>query len=399
MRFIESGIPHDRYKYVLLLMCWLGLFYICLNRNIVSSVLPSLMDEFGLSYTTAGFLISALILTHASLQLPSGYLADRFSKRKLIVLCTIAYSSVTTITGLFSSSYLLLVIFQVLMGVSGSFFFISAQSLVVENFSPEKRGKALGIWITAFPSSILAAALVFPMLTKMSGWRTPYVLSGLFGFVVVFVLWKMIKEPKRVSSDYTGSFSSVVRNPLINRLVIIGFFLTQIVGFSSLLPTFLVKEYELDLTMAGLLWSITPIASILGSIVGGSLCDAFKKRTILILTSSFSSAILLSLFMFSKVLFLVLAVLIFVIVAERIAEMATTTLVANLTKNGKRGKILSYFNMAGIGSMGFSTSIIGLMADNFGYASIFAFLSSTMLFSSIFSMTIPVECQNSGTDQ
>lgn len=378
-----------RYKYVLLMMCWLGFFYNVLNRNIVSSVLPLIMGEFALSYTESGFIISMLILTHTLLQLPSGYLADRFDKRKLTTSCTILYSFATIIAGLFSSTYPQLVLFHGLMGVAGSLYFISSQTLIVEYFSPEKRGKALGIWFTAFPISILVAALVFSPLAETSGWRIPYIVSGLLGFVVAGLLWITIKEPEKVTHGFSGSYLHVIRNPLINKLAIISFLIVQIAGFISFLPTFLVKEYELDLTMAGLLWSITPLASIFGSIIGGSVCDAFDKRKMIILSSFLSSSILISLFVFSRFLSVVMFAFVIVIIAERIAELATTTHLANLAKTEERAKTLAYLNMAGIGAMAVSTSAIGLMADNFGYASIFVFLSFTMLLSSVVALKIP----------
>lgn len=281
------------------------------------------------------------------------------------------------------------------MGITGSFIFVNTQTLIVESFH-EERGKALGIWFTAFPFSILVAALAFSPLANTYGWRFPYYSSGLFGLAVAFVLWRMLEEPnseKRVSG-HSGSFAPIVRNTLINKLALVPFLTIQIIGFISFLPTFLVNEYKLNLVWAGLLWSLTPIAQIIGSVASGFLCDLYEKKRMIVIATGLSTLALFLLYTLANFLFPVLFIFVFVIIADRIVELSTTTYAANLSKPGQTGKLMSYINTIGISAMGISTLSLGIMVDNFGYSSVFIFMGLAMLLSSLIAFTIPAENKN-----
>ena len=61
--------------------------WICnyLIRMALSSLLPPIIEEFGLSYTSAGFLSTGFFYAYLAMQLPAGVLGDRFGRKRLLL--------------------------------------------------------------------------------------------------------------------------------------------------------------------------------------------------------------------------------------------------------------------------------------------------------------------------
>jgi MFS family permease len=55
-----------------------------------SPLLGMIMEEFHISYATAGSLFSAIFYSYTIMQLPSGYLGDRFGRRKILIFGNLA---------------------------------------------------------------------------------------------------------------------------------------------------------------------------------------------------------------------------------------------------------------------------------------------------------------------
>ncbi len=81
-------------------------------------LLPYIKQEFGLDYTQAGLIASAFSIPYGIAQLPGGYLADRLGPRTMITIsiCGIGFSGL--MIGL-SHSYVLMIAFLILMGITG----------------------------------------------------------------------------------------------------------------------------------------------------------------------------------------------------------------------------------------------------------------------------------------
>ena len=86
-------------------------------------------DDFNLSYTQAGLVVSAFSLSYGCSQLPAGWLADRISYRVLITIGICGVAVAGLLVGL-SNTYIMAIIFLVFMGIAGGGYHPSAAPLI-----------------------------------------------------------------------------------------------------------------------------------------------------------------------------------------------------------------------------------------------------------------------------
>lgn len=85
-------------RLVLLLMAAASMGYIC--RVAITVVAPGIMHDFGLSQTQMGTVFSAFLVGYTVFQVPSGWLADRISARRIFLVLCAGFSLLTIATAL-----------------------------------------------------------------------------------------------------------------------------------------------------------------------------------------------------------------------------------------------------------------------------------------------------------
>ena len=106
-------------------------------------LIPFIRSAFNLDYMQSGLVVSAFTLAYGFGQLPAGWLADRIDPRKLM---TVGISGVTLagiLVGL-SQTFVLMIVFLVLMGILSGGYHPSAPPLISASVKPENLGTALG---------------------------------------------------------------------------------------------------------------------------------------------------------------------------------------------------------------------------------------------------------------
>lgn len=106
-------------------------------------LLPFIRDEFNLDYTQAGVVIAAFSLAYGISQLPAGWLADRIGPRTLVTIGIAGVAIAGVLVGL-SQTYIMLLVFLVLMGILGGGYHPASAPLVSASVEPKNRGWAIG---------------------------------------------------------------------------------------------------------------------------------------------------------------------------------------------------------------------------------------------------------------
>ena len=159
------------------------------TNSLLSALLPFIQSAFGLSYTSAGFLVSAYSIASGMTNAPLGVLADRIGARRVIVwgLVLIGLSSVAI--GL-STEYWQLLAFLAVMGIASGTYHAPASALIAELFS-SRRGMAMGTHTTAGHLSFFAAPLLAGILATAGTWRTPYLAFAIAPIACAVLLWRV----------------------------------------------------------------------------------------------------------------------------------------------------------------------------------------------------------------
>lgn len=256
-----------------------------LDRYIMNYAVLSITEDLKLSASSTGLLLSSFFAGYALMQLPGGWLADRFGARKVLIFAVIMWSIFTGLTGA-AWSMVSMIIIRFLFGIGEGGFQPASSKIIAQAFSQEKRARAMSIMLSS--SGIIA--LIIPVLSvtllTTIGWRTTFIIMGVVGAIIAVLYWYFIKIPNNHENMNTqnsigtqkGSFKMLFKTPLMLNLFIAYFTLYAVNwGLATWLPTYLVKVRGLDLVSLGWLQTIPGVAQLLGIFISGYLIDKLSK--------------------------------------------------------------------------------------------------------------------------
>jgi multidrug resistance protein len=213
-----------------------------------------------------------------------GPLADRYSRKPIIVLGAVFWSGLTLLTA-FTHNYTELLIRHTLVGIGEATFVTIAPTFVADLFAEERRGRILGIFYLAIPVGSAGGYLLGGYLAPQHGWRFPFYIAAVPGFLLAIAVL-FLKEPER------GQFDSQESTP--ERTTVLGLFrnpafLTATLGMAAMtyslggiqvwMPQFLYSERHYTLAAAGITFGgIIVVDGIFASLIGGWLGDYLLRR-------------------------------------------------------------------------------------------------------------------------
>ncbi|MFZ0761867.1 MAG: MFS transporter, partial [Candidatus Sulfotelmatobacter sp.] len=128
------------------------------DRNVLFAVQPLVQVEFHLTKEQIGYLTSAFLGFYMVAAPFVGPLADRYSRKLIIVLGAIFWSGLTLLTAV-THTYTELLIRHTLVGIGEATFVTIAPTFVADLFAEEKRGRILGVFYMAIPVGSAAGYL------------------------------------------------------------------------------------------------------------------------------------------------------------------------------------------------------------------------------------------------
>ena len=254
------------------------------DRNVLFAVQPLVQDEFHLSKEQIGYLTSAFLGFYMIAAPFVGPLADRYSRKLIIVLGAIFWSGLTLLTAV-THTYTELLVRHTLVGIGEATFVTIAPTFVADLFAEKKRGRILGVFYLAIPVGSAAGYLLGGYLAPQHGWRFPFYIAAAPGFLLALGVM-FLKEPERGQFDTLketperGTILGLARNPA---------FLTSTLGMAAMtfslggiqvwMPQFLFSERHYTLESANLIFGIIIVVDgILAALLGGWLGDYLLPR-------------------------------------------------------------------------------------------------------------------------
>jgi len=254
------------------------------DRNVLFAVQPMVQDEFHLTNAQIGYLTSAFLGFYMIAAPFVGPLADRYSRKMIIVLGALFWSGLTLLTAV-THTYTELLVRHTLVGVGEATFVTIAPTFVADLFAEKIRGRILGVFYLAIPVGSAAGYLLGGYLAPHHGWRFPFYVAAAPGFVLALSVL-FLKEPER------GQFDSLKETP--ERGTILGLarnpaFLTSTLGMAAMtfslggiqvwMPKFLFSERGYTLEAANFAFGIIIVVDgIVAALAGGWLGDYLLPR-------------------------------------------------------------------------------------------------------------------------
>jgi MFS family permease len=200
----------------LVLLIGLNLFnYI--DRYILPGVQPLIQHEYGWTDEQMGALTTAMFVTYMLVAPLTGWLGDRFPRKPLIIGGAVLWSLATLAT-VWVSDYWSLYLRHALVGVGEATFGIFAPAVIADFYPERERNRVLSIFYVAIPVGAALGYLAGGLLGSTWGWKAPFFVCSLPGFLIAALYAWIGKEPQRGASDHVvvpraGALSRLLPTP------------------------------------------------------------------------------------------------------------------------------------------------------------------------------------------
>jgi len=168
----------ERYRWIVLLICWLSFLISFIDRLTWANVAVSAGASLGLSVAALGVFVTAFYVGYVICNALGGVASDRIGGRLTLAASMLGLGVCTFLFG-FTKSILMGVVLQVLMGLAAGADYASCIKLIVNWFDRGSRGRAMGILLIASSLGVTATNAIVPTLAASFGWQGVYHVLGI----------------------------------------------------------------------------------------------------------------------------------------------------------------------------------------------------------------------------
>jgi EmrB/QacA subfamily drug resistance transporter len=179
-------------------MC-LAFFMVNLDTTVVNVALPVIQRDLDASLAALEWTVNGLILTTAVLLVSAGRLADLFGRRRVFIFGVGIFTVASAAIG-FAPNPAWLVAGRVLQGVGAAVMMPATLAIIVQEFPPRERGKAIGTWASVAALALAAGPVVGGIITEGLSWRWIFFINLPIGAATIVVTLIVVRE----SRDHTG---------------------------------------------------------------------------------------------------------------------------------------------------------------------------------------------------
>ena len=283
--FLHQVTQRKLYAWTALVILTALNFLNYIDRSVLFAVQPLVQTEFHLTNAQLGYLTSAFLIFYMIAAPFVGPLADRYSRKLIIVLGAIFWSGLTLLTAV-THTYGELLLRHTLVGVGEATFVTIAPTFVADLFPEERRGRILGIFYLAIPVGTATGYLLGGKLGPGFGWRFPFYVAAIPGFLLALAML-FVPEPERGRFDSLqetrerGTILGLARNPAFWTATLGMAMMTfALGGLQVWMPTFLSRVRGYSLQSANETFgAIIVFDGIVASLAGGWLGDRLLRRS------------------------------------------------------------------------------------------------------------------------
>lgn len=282
------------YPWLVVALLWVVALLNYMDRQMLSTMQESMkVDIVELNKAEAFGALMAVFLWIYGLVSPfAGMVADRVSRKWLVVGSLFVWSGVTYLMG-YAENFTQLYWLRAFMGISEALYIPSALSLIADWHEGKSRSLAIGIHMTGLYTG-QAIGGFGATIAAMFTWHSAFHWFGIIGVVYSIVLFLFLHEnPSHAQSTSAATHSKACTNPFKGLSIVLSNWAFWIILFyfavpslpgwatKNWLPTLFATNLGIDMSSAGPLSTITiAVSSFVGVIVGGIMSDRWVQRNI-----------------------------------------------------------------------------------------------------------------------
>ena len=276
------------YVWAILALLTLGLLISFIDRTSLSSALADkhFIEEFALTSVDRGWLNSAFFWSYGLMQLPMGWVVDRYGVKWPYTVCFLLWCVATAATGLVTALSAMLIM-RLIVGAAEAVVIPASYRWIGNNMSENHKGLAAGVLSMGGKFGPAIGAPIAAWLIVTYSWKWMFVATGVLGLLWLLPWLKLVrndlpsKEQLVASKKHASSvtLASIMRSPVIWGAMINNFCYGYFTFYCmTWMPAYLVEQRGLSLGKSGLytFFSFAGIAIV--ATFAGWLADRFIEK-------------------------------------------------------------------------------------------------------------------------
>jgi len=350
----------------------------------IQPLTPFIRDQFSLNYVQVGWIISAFNLSYGFSHLPAGWLSDRIGPRLMILIGISGMAIFTILIGL-SPTYLIMIVFVVLLGAMGGGYHPAASPVISASVGRENQGRALGLHQIGGSASFFLTPFLAVAIARVLGWRGSLISMAIPVFIIGIVLFVILgrmgyaqQAHKAAALPQAGPRASGSLRRLVTFITLGVLLQVLVISVASYIPLFAVDSLQTSAETGALLLSFFHFAGLWAGPAGGYLSDRVGTVPVMLAVSLIAgpALYLLSLGSLSWSVWLVLLIS---GMCMYIGMPVTEAYIITHTPVHRRSTILGVYYFASRGGSGLTIPLLGYLADRYSFATGFTMLGMALL--------------------
>jgi DHA2 family multidrug resistance protein len=183
-----------------------------LDTTIANVALPYMQGSLSASLDQINWVLTSYIVAAAIMTAPIGWLADRFGRKKLFVICVAGFTVASFLCAL-AQNIEEMVLFRLLQGMAGAALVPLSQSVLLDAYPIEERGQAMAMWGVGVMLGPIMGPTIGAWLTDNYSWHWVFLINLPIGIATVIGMLMFMTETKtqeHLRFDWYGFLSLAV---------------------------------------------------------------------------------------------------------------------------------------------------------------------------------------------
>lgn len=377
----NSIYPPDYWKRIIFTFS-MGWVVIWIYRAMLSPIYADIQQTIGPQSNTAmGAIASMYFFGYTALQIPSGFLVDRFGQKKILIPGFIIFALGAAVVG-FADSIQMIYLGSVLAGIGSGSYYGAAFSMTAEHVPAEKKGVSTAIVNSGSAVGMILGMTGSSFVVKTLGmpWQVMTAISAVLSLLLVVWFAVMLITPEKERTAPKGEKQDVVveevaeskgglfRKELVSMYIL--YFTTCYAYYLIVtwLPNFLSSERGIQGAMIGLITSMISVTAIPGALYFSGKSDKPNaSKTKIITFLSVAAFVLISLSMFAPgEISLSVVLLLYGFLGKMAIDPVLISHLSDMADQGKVASTLGIFNFFGMSSSVVAPAFTGFIIDSTG---------------------------------
>jgi multidrug resistance protein len=343
-----------------------------IGQGLIAPILPLYAQEFEVSATLVGFLLTSQALPRLFTSLPTGRLADRVGSNRLLTVSAGIVTISALVAGL-APNYQVLLFTRLLQGIGAGISFTAGLTYTANVSKAESRARFISLYQGSFLFGNSIGPVIGGVTAEYFGYRAPFYVYAILALIVT--LWMYIRLPdsrlemgrsdvkRRESPGFLSALGSLIRQPGVLVVTLIGFSASFTrSGSRNMAFPLMGTEIGLSESQIGLIVTVIFFMTVVALYWIGALADRFGPKAILVPSGLVLAGTLVGMVYASNFGVFLVGAAVYGLAAGA-ASPVPAAYISNVVEENMQGTALGFFRTFNDVGLLLGPLVMGLVAD------------------------------------